>query len=139
MTAKEYLSRYRQINLLIDSKLDELRRAREIATRLSPTAMFDKNGNVSDKVGSAASRIVDLERKIEGEASELIAIRDEITGTISAVEDERLRELLTMRYINGYGWQKIAFKMHYSVDHVACYMHRKALRDVSKILKVNGF
>lgn len=139
MTAKEYLSRYRALNSRIECKSDEIRHLRELATRLSPTAMFDKNGNVSDKVGSAASRIVDLERKIEGEASELVAIRDEITGTISAVEDERLRELLTMRYINGYGWQKIAFKMHYSVDHVACYMHRKALRDVSKILKVNGF
>lgn len=61
------------------------------------------------------------------------AIRGEIIRTISAVDEENLRKLLIMRYINNYNWQKIAFEMCYSVDHVACYLHRKALREIQKI------
>lgn len=58
------------------------------------------------------------------------AIRGEIIRTISAVDDENLRKLLIMRYINNYNWQKIAFQMNFSFDHVVGYLHRKALKSI---------
>lgn len=58
------------------------------------------------------------------------AVRGEIIRTISAVDDENLRKLLIMRYINGYTWQKIAFQMNFSFDHVVGYLHRKALKSL---------
>lgn len=134
MTAKEYLNRYRYINASIDCKLEEIAGLRDKATRLSPTAMFDRNGNVSDKVGRSVAKIVDLETEIDREVDELVAAREEIMETIAKVGDERLKSLLTMRYINGYKWEKIALNMHYSHANVTQYLHPQALRIVGKII-----
>jgi len=137
MNAKEYLNRYRHINSYIDCKLEEIARLRAIATRLSPTAMFDKNGNVSDKVGRTASKIVDLEREIDRQIDELIVFHNEIIQTISSVPDIEIRTMLEYRYINGWSWQKIATKMNYTRDHLTGYLHRKALRTVDEIINKN--
>lgn len=61
------------------------------------------------------------------------AIRGEIIRTISAVDDENLRKLLIMRYINNYNWQKIALEMNFSRDHVVGYLHRRALKKIQEI------
>ena len=134
MTAKEYLNRYCRINAEIDCKLEEIARYRSMATRLSPTARFDKNGNVTDKVGRAVAKIVDLEREIDAEIDELERVRTEITDTIAAVGDERYKTLLTMRYINGHKWEKIALDMHYSYANVVQFLHPSALHLVDKII-----
>ena len=135
MTAKEYLNRYRRINAEIDCKLEEIARYRSMATRLSPTARFDKNGNVTDKVGRAVAKIVDLETEINSEINELINIREDIIRTISAIDNTDVRTVLEYRYINGWSWQKIATKMNYTRDHLTGYLHRKALRTVGEIIK----
>ena len=134
MNAKEYLNRYRHINSYIDCKLEEIVQLRNKATRLSPTAMFDRGRNVSDRVGRTAAKIVDLEREIDDEIDKLVEIRNEITATIEKVNDECLKMLLTMRYINGYKWEKIALNMHYSHANVTQYLHPRALRAVEKII-----
>lgn len=135
MTAKEYLKRYRTLNAYIDCKLEEVAQLRELSTRLSPTAMFDRNGNVSDKVGRTAAKIVDLEREIDREVDELVKMRKEIEETVSKIDDERFKTLLTMRYINGYKWEKIALEMHYSYSSITYYLHPRALREVEKHMK----
>lgn len=61
------------------------------------------------------------------------AVRGEIIRTISAVNDENLRKLLIMRYINNYNWQKIALEMNFSRDHVVGYLHRRALEKIQKL------
>lgn len=137
MTAKEYLNRYRRINAEIDCKLEEIAHYRSMATRLSPTAMFDRNGNVSDKVGRSVAKIVDLERKIDVEIDKLIGFREEITGTISQIEDVDIRTILEYRYINGWSWRRIAAKMHYTEKHVTGYLHRKALHEIEKLIPHN--
>lgn len=137
MTAKEYLNRYRHINNYIDCKLDQVAQLRELATRLSPTAMFDKNGNVSDKVGRTVAKIVDMERKIDRDIDDLSALRDEISKTINQISDTDIRTVLEYRYINGWSWQKIATKMNYTRDHLTGYLHRKALRTVDEIINKN--
>ncbi len=137
MTAKEYLKRYRTLNAYIDCKLEEVAKLRALATRLSPTARFDKSGNVSDKVGRTAAKIVDLESEIDREVDELVEIRSEIMRTISSVPDIEIRTMLEYRYINGWSWQKIAAKMNYTRDHLTGYLHRKALRAVDEFINKN--
>ncbi len=137
MIAKEYLLRYRRLNNYIDCKLDQVEQLRELATRLSPTAMFDKNGNVSDKVGRTVAKIVDMERKIDQNIDELIITRDEIVETISRIPDTDIRTVLEYRYINGLSWRRIAAKMHYTEKHVTGYLHRKALHEVEKLIPHN--
>lgn len=66
------------------------------------------------------------------------AIRGEIIRTISAVDEEILQKLLIMRYVRGYGWQKIALEMNFSRDHVVGYLHRRALKKIQKIRKIRN-
>ena len=78
MNAKEFLDRYRRINAKIDRKKERISELRSRATRLSPTAMFDHNGSVTDRVGQNAARIADLESEIESMKQDAAAIREEI-------------------------------------------------------------
>jgi len=134
MTAKEYLRRYRETNQRIDSKLDEIAHLRELATKLSPTAEISRNGDISDKVGKTAAKIVDLQQEINAEIDDIRRIRAEIEETIATVDDADCRLLLSLRYINGYSWRRIAAKMAYSEDNVKGYLHQKALRKVENII-----
>ena len=137
MTAKEYLNRYRHINNYIDCKLEQIAQLRELATQISPTAMFDRNGNVSDKVGRTVAKIVDMEREIDRQIDELIVFHNEIIQTISSVPDIEIRTMLEYRYINGWSWRRIAAKMHYTEKHVTGYLHRKALQEIKKLIPHN--
>lgn len=134
MTAKEYLNRYRQINARIDGKIDEIAHLRSIAAKLSPTARFDKSGNVTDKVGRTVAKIVDLEREIDAEIAELERTRAEIIDTIAAVGDENMRTLIEYRYINGLSWRRIAEKMNYAEKYVTGVLHRRVLHEIEKML-----
>lgn len=133
MTAKEFLNRYRHINKYIDCKLEEIARLRALATRISPTAMFDKNGNVSDKVGRAAAKIVDLESEIDREVDELVDIRKETVQMISQLDNTDMRLILEMRYIAMFSWSQIAEKMHCQKTKIF-ELHGKALIFVEKLL-----
>lgn len=130
MTAKEFLRRYKDISDSINCRLDEIAKLRELATRLSPTTMFDRSGNVSDKVGRSAARIVDLENEINSQIDDLIVTREEIVHTISQIDDERLKTLLMMRYINGDKWEKIAVALNVDVRWVYI-LHGRALQKIS--------
>ena len=134
MTAKEYLKRYKIINDSINCRLEEIAHLRSIATRLSPTAMFDRAGNVSDKVGRTVAKIVDLENEINSQIDDLIVTREEIVHTISQIDDDRLKTLLMMRYINGDRWEKIAGRLGYTVDHVTKRLHPRALSKICPYL-----
>lgn len=108
MTAKEYLRQYRTLDLRVNVKLTQIEELRSLAVRLSPTARFDKAGNVTDKVGRTVSRIVDLERELQNDIDELVQTGEKIRRAINSLTDERLKVILELRYIKGKKWEDIA-------------------------------
>lgn len=133
MTAKEYLNRYRRINAEIDCKLEEIAHYRSMATRLSPTAMFDRNGNVSDKVGRSVAKIVDLETEIDREVDELVETRRDMMQMISRLDNADMQLILELRYIAMFSWSQIAEKMHWSTEKIF-KLHGKSLKIIEKLL-----
>ena len=129
MTAKEYLKRYRFINASVKSKLLQKDELRYYAQRLSPSARFDKSGNVTDKVGRTVAKIVDLERAIQSDIDELVAAGENIRRAINRIDDERMRLILTMRYINGDSWEKIAETLHTDLRWIY-RLHGRALEKI---------
>lgn len=134
MTAKEYLSQYRLINIRINQKIDQQRQLRELATNISPSVGEGHSGGVADKVGSAVAKIATLEQEINAEIDELIRVKAEIEHTISAVADERLRLILIARYINCKTFEYIACEMHYSWRHTI-RVHGDALSAVQNVIE----
>lgn len=134
MTAKEYLSRYRLINVRINMKIDQQRQLRELATNISPSSSNGgHSSSVSDKVGTAVAKIATLEQEIDAEIDMLVKAKAEIERTIADISDERLRLILFARYINCMRWEQIAVTQ--SIELRWLYrLHGRALREVEKII-----
>ena len=80
MTAREYLTQARMIDSRINSKLMELQRARELATKAT-CLVSDMPRNPSPDLQQMESRIVkivDLEREINAEIDELVDLKRDI-------------------------------------------------------------
>ena len=130
MTAKEYLSQYRDAVKLIYTKQDELLALIEDATAISPNNSGTHGGGISDKVGRKSAAAADIEREIEEEKAALRVIRRDIRATIAQVRSADLRRLLTYRYICGCTWERVAVKMSYSYVHIVHRLHPRALAAV---------
>lgn len=71
-------------------------------------------------------RLAILTSELVDQQNKLISLRRWIGGAINSVGDDRLRELLRLRYIEGMTWEQISVLLHYSYMQV-CRLHGKAL------------
>ena len=112
MTAKEFLRSIRDLEREVDRKIEHSLRLRSMAERM--TSALDPNrgsGRTSSDKSSGIDRLVDLSREIDAEARELADLIIVAKTAISVVPDAREREVLELRYLNGWGWRRIAVKM----------------------------
>ena len=138
MTAKEYLSQARTLDMRIKSKLQQIESLNELAT--SCTAVISdmpRNPNHGgSKVERAVLTIIEVQESLKKDVEDLVELKKEIMGTIHAVADAELQTLLEKRYLCFLSWEKIAVDMHYSIQHVY-RMHDEALSCVGSIMRVN--
>ncbi len=134
MTAKEYLGQYRSLKTDIDGKNEQLKELRELAESVSHSTETGGSGGTSDKVGKTVAKIIDLENEISCQIDKLLELKKEIESTIAKVEDPVLRQLLTLRYINGREWLRIAFDFGYEIRQIY-RLHNKALVFVKNVIE----
>ena len=134
--AKRYLMEYRALIQRRDALLDELDRLREASMRATgrisavpPSGSFDPGAREN-----ATLRVVDAEARL----SEVIAhIGEALTARLALIErleDERHKTLLTLRYINGWVWERIGYEMHYERTQVFD-IHNQAIREAQLVLE----
>lgn len=126
MTPKEYLEQYRTLDAEINSKREQIERINAIATKVSPSTGFGSSGEISDRVGKAAAKIVDLEREIVGDIERLVALKAEIRTQISSVANSAYRYILEEHYFNNKTFDVIGEQIGYSRMQI-CRMHGTAL------------
>ena len=138
MTAKEYLSQARTLDMRIKSKLQQIKSLNELAT--SCAIVYNDipcNPNHSgSKTERTILRIIEVEESLKRDVDNLVALKNEIMATIYAVDDMELQALLEKRYLCSLTWEQIAIEMHYSIQHIF-RMHNKALSCVDTIMRVN--
>ena len=138
MTAKEYLSQARTLDMRIKSKLQQIESLNELAT--SCTVVYSdmpRNPNHGgSKVETAVIKIIEVEESLKRDVDNLVELKKEIMATIHAVSDVELQTLLEKRYLCFLSWEKIAVEMHYSIQHIY-RMHDTALSCVATIMRVN--
>lgn len=137
MTPKMWLQRGLFIEIKINAKLEQIHRLRDMATSITTTLSPDKviGSNTGDRTAKCIERIVDLEREIDSEIDVLVNIKREISELISQIDDDGIKTLLELRYINMWRWEKIADRMNYSWRSVH-YVHNKALDKVCTLLHI---
>lgn len=134
MTAKSYLEQYRHLDNEIKIKQEQLSRLRELAESVSPFGSGISSGETSDKVGRTAAKLVDAENEIKEMINRLVALKNDIEKIIESVENAKLRQILTLRYINGRTFEKIAEEMGYSYMQIY-RLHEKALEKVKNVIE----
>lgn len=122
-----YLKRYRRIIQRIDRKYQEIQQWHDRAgLKAMQYSDMPKGGNGDNPIESAVEGIFEIERQIRDELTELSKLRDNMYKAIMSVDDDTLRLLLELRYIDGKTFEQIAVDMSYSWRNVI-RLHGRAL------------
>lgn len=107
MTAKE-LSNLFYLNLEISREKDRLKSLEEAATNTAAKISgLPHMSGISDKT-AIASEIADTKAIIEHKNKEAIIEYNRIMRYIAKIDDSCIRQIITLRYIDGKSWASIA-------------------------------
>lgn len=126
-----YLNQYRIMHIEIDQITKELQRWQDLATRISPSYSDMPHGGGSDKVQTAAVEVAELTDKLNRKLHQAIMVQENIKKLLESLDDIKLRQLMSYRYINGMRWEEIAVRMDFNYCWVL-RLHRKALNQISE-------
>ena len=135
--AKRFLMRYRylmgQVDAIQHTIEKRMERAFNISVRLKEITVLSSPAVHDPMAEDIAAAADELETLYERKRECVNALR-EILSAISSLTDERQKQLLTMRYIDGADFQDIIEKMHYERSMI--YMiHGHALAEINKWLE----
>ena len=137
--AKIYLMQVQIYDQIINSKLQDLAKLKDMITKITPSLSDSggSSGNSQDKLGDTIAKIVDLENEINEEIDAFIEKRRSVARTLLMVKDPNQFAVLHGRYMLSKSFEQIAFEMHMTYRNI-CYIHGKGLQSVEKILKGSG-
>ena len=93
-----------------------------------------KTNLINSKVEDKALELIRLKNDVDLHNIEIDRIRKEIEGVIDKINDDNLKTLLRLRYLEVKKWRTIEHILNYSEQHIH-RLHNKALKEVNKILK----
>ncbi len=132
MTAKEYLSQYKQLDIEIKTKIEQVEQLREKAMSISHLSGGNSNSS-SDKIGLTVAKLVDAESELNQKIERLLELKAEIESVIAEVDDPMLKQVLTLRYINGKSLEQMAVILNKSVRHTK-RLHKISLKKVENVI-----
>lgn len=106
----------------------------ERATRATPSLEAERVSGSGDRsrVEQAVAAKVDLERQLSGMIADLAARRKAIQDAIHAMQDEREKRLLELRYIDGRSWVSVTMRMEIS-EAYSFVIHESALNHFAEL------
>lgn len=127
MTAKEYLSQGYKLNIRIKAKQERIEELRTIAEKSTQTlSAMPKGTSTGSRMEEIVARIDILQREIEDDLFDLLALKAEIAHVVRDVPDPEAALVLELRYLCYKPWREIAAEMHYSERQVF-YIHGRGL------------
>ena len=138
MTAKQYMARARYLDGVINDKRLQRKSVYDSLTNI--TQNYESDGAQSTKDPHKFDRLADLDNLIDQQINEWLDVLLEITETISKVQDDRQRRVLTLYYTvkdkkteKPLSWEQVAVELHYSYKQTK-RIHAKALQAVDEII-----
>lgn len=131
MNTKEYLKQAFYLDKNINSKLEQVEKLNDLATKATATLSdMPKSSNRGEsRLEEIIVKIIDLQEEINKDIDALIDSKREIAWTINNVKDKEMRSILEKRYLCFDSWEKIAVDMNYSIQHIF-RLHNKALKSI---------
>ena len=139
MTAQEYLEQAQQLDRQIDSKMMQLSRLRDLATKTTGTMSDDVVSHTRNvhSLEDVIAAILDMENEISADIQKAFDLKKEIAGAIKAIEDSSVSPVLEYRYLCYLPWSEISQRMDCSLSTVY-RKHTDGLKKVSEILKIGS-
>lgn len=140
MTAKQYLSRYQEINREIDALVEDCARLRSLAERVGCGQLDSMpkaaNADPSAQFTRAIEQIIAKEAEINRRIDEMMVVKKEIATSIVSVDEPNLRFLLWARYLNSPppAWGDVAAMIGRTEDMTRKKLHGRALRKIQDIV-----
>ena len=130
MDTKTYLQQIERLDRKIQNKFAEIEQLKTMATSIS---VAQKDINVQtfsdkDRMGSAVSKIVDLESEANEIICEFLEKRSIIIHQIDGISDTNMYHILFNRYVMMKDLRTISVEMGYSFKQV-CRIHGNALKE----------
>lgn len=134
MTAKEYLSQARYLDLRINSKIQQVASLNDLATKATSTLTgMPRNPNhASSTMEEAIAKIIDLQAEINSDIDTLVDLKRDLSATIKAVGNTEYQTVLEKRYLCFQSWEQIAVEMGYDLRWLY-RIHGKALDEVQAV------
>lgn len=136
MNMKEYLSQTLEMNREIDSKLEQLKELRTLATKATAT-VSDMPGSPTRNTGKLENivlKIMAQEDAINREIDRLVDVREEIADIIRQERDSKSRRILELRYLCCKPWHEVAAKMELNPRYVY-RLHDVSVNKLKKYVK----
>lgn len=125
---KEFLWSYQKAKrdvVRLQEQLSELK-----LNKISPSVINDgmPHGSNSSDLSVYMAKVDEIERGIVKTRYDRICAFQRVQKCIEAMEDQKEKDLLTYRYLKGWGWERVAIKMNIVYRH-ATRLHGKALNN----------
>ena len=131
---KKYLNRAYELTKTREKLEREYKKKREEVGSISVSNSEIKSNKIVSNVENKAIDLFNLEEKIKSHNIEIDEARKEIADIINQIEEENLRDVLRLRYLEFRKWEDIAYILNYSRANIFI-LHNKALKKVDEILK----
>lgn len=131
MNAKEYLSQVMHIDQRINSKLEQVMKLREAATKATATLsdMPRPDSPNIQAMESTICKIVDLEREINEDVDRLVDLKAEARRVIQQITEPDQQLVLELRYLCYKPWTEIMSEIGYS-EATLYRLHGEALKNI---------
>ena len=126
---KAFLKRYQECLKIEKSIEDEIRELR--ASVIMPAQVMDgmPHGTGKSDLSSYAVQVEKMFGRLGREMEHRFRVRREIAKTIEDLPTEAERMVMRFRYINGWGWEKVAVESNYDYRYTL-KIHGKALNNL---------
>jgi len=131
MEAKAYLEQARNINIQIDSKLEQVSALRQLSIKASSTISPVPPSGTPDphRLEKTITRMMDMEHEVDEDIDHLVELKADIMKVISRVPDDRERVVLELRYLAFKDWASIADAIGLHIRQVY-RLHDDALKHI---------
>ena len=117
MTAKQYLSRIRLLDIKISNKIQELKELRQKVDGLSSVTLVADRGQTShehDRISKDIGEILELEARIVRQMKELEILKHKIINEIGELKNPLFVKILFERYVKYKSLEAISVEINYS-------------------------
>jgi len=136
--AKEYLEQIEWYDILVNSRLEERARLREMATKITPSMDISGvcGGGMHNKIENASVKLADLEREIDADTDTFVDLKREAEMLMKRVRNKDYMKILRKRYFEYKSFATIGGEMHIC-ERAASKLNGRALQVYEKILEAH--